>query len=462
MMDAWHLPGLDADALSGTHAIGPGLLQVRCAQLRAGALAGLAARLIEVRQRHLADRPLDDIVRIIDAAALRLHDREDPIRRTADALLPAFAGYSEAMHHHVLDRMIDDWRAPALRKLLQAEVDGGRMLDHFVERDGRRIMAIGPRLTTHVFAGNVPGVSVTSLVRALLLRSASIGKTAAREPVLAVLFAQAIASIDAGMGECMAVTYWRGGDDAPLQEALLHADIAVVYGGDSAVAEVRMSAPQHVRVLEHGPKISFAIIARESLAEHGATERLAREAALATATFDQHGCVSPHVVYVESGASVSARDVAAAIARELARLDNALPRGVADADESVRMHDARARAEFRGIAGHDVELFDAGTASVIFDADPAFETSCLNRVLYVKEIGDAMHLAALLAPFAGLLQTVALECGIERREEIARMLATAGATRITTLHDMPWPAPDWLHDGRRPLLELVRLAELER
>ena len=45
-------------------------------------------------------------------------------------------------------------------------------------RGGGRQAAFGPRLAAHVFSGNVPGVAVTSLVRSLLVKAATLGKTA--------------------------------------------------------------------------------------------------------------------------------------------------------------------------------------------------------------------------------------------------------------------------------------------
>jgi hypothetical protein len=459
--EAFFLPGLREGAGTPARPIDAGSPLLH-PQLDEAELHTIAAALRAAHARHLVGAATNDVVAIIDAAAARLADPGDPLRRVADELLPGVTGLSQAMVQHVLDRMIRDWRAPALHRLLDAELDGGRMLDGFVESDGRVLRASGPALITHVFAGNVPGVSVTSLVRALLVRSASLGKTAAREPLLAVLFARAVASIDAGVGACLAVTYWPGTEYSLLEASLRDADVAVVYGGADAVAAVRRAAPARARVVEHGPKLSLAVVTRDALPDRDAAHRIARDAALATATFDQHGCVSPHMIFVERGGALAPRELARAIAEQLSALQPKLPRGPLDAAAAVRIHEARGRAEFRAIAGADVEVFEAGDAMVIYDGDAGFEPSCLDRTLYVLPVDDGLHAARAIAPFSDVLQSVALECADPRRSDIARALAGAGATRVTSLHALPWPPPEWLHDGRGPLRELVRITELER
>jgi hypothetical protein len=49
----------------------------------------------------------------------------------------------------------------------------------------------------------------------------------------------------------------------------------------------------------------------------------------------------------------------------------------------------------------------------------------------------------------------------ERLQALARALGAAGATRITTFAAAPWPPPEWHHDGRGPLVELLRWTDLE-
>jgi hypothetical protein len=178
--------------------------------------------------------------------------------------------------------------------------------------------------------------------------------------------------------------------------------------------------------------------------------------------FDQQGCVSPHVVWVER-AAVNVDAFAAMLGRALDALEQEFPRGSMDAAEAAAIHDVRTRAEFRSIAGEDVSLFEGSGASwtVIRDADTAFEPSCLNRTVRVKQIDRLEDAPELIAPLRGFIQTVAMEGQGDRTDELARTLADAGATRITDFRRMPWPPPTWHHDGAGPLRELVTWVDLE-
>ena len=187
IVDAYWLPGLDADRVQEWEIRElAGGAALRWPVLTPETLGAVVRELRAARTRVLARMAVGDIVRAIDAAAARLADPADPYRRTAEDLLPEVTGYSPAMIHLGLERMVADWRAPALETLLRAELPDPGALDHFVRdasgREGwprRLVRAAGPELVFHVFAGNVPGVAVTSIVRSLLAKAATLGKTAA-------------------------------------------------------------------------------------------------------------------------------------------------------------------------------------------------------------------------------------------------------------------------------------------
>lgn len=423
----------------------------------------LCTGLLAARER-LVSIPVSRVIRAIDAAARRLLDPAEPERVRVLTSLRAISGFSEPMAAHMLDRAVQDWRAPQLESLVRDELGGPAAIESFVATDtGRRLRAVAPALGLHVFAGNVPGVGVTSIVRALLVRSAVLGKSAAAEPALAPAFARLLADVDADVGECVAVTYWPGGDTSLENAVLARTGLVVHYGGADAIADLRRRAPAHVRFIEHGPRISFAII---NAAERDTTEDItaaATDLARAVALFDQQGCVSPQIAYV-IGTADQAREVAHATAAALERIQADLPRGRISPAEAAAIRELRTHAEFAAIAGRNTHLW-AGqdlAYSVILSDDARFEGTCLNRTLLVKNVPDVASVLHEAAPFGHLLQTVGV-AGFhgEDRLRVAAALADTGATRIAPVGEMPWPPPGWLHDGRGPLRELVRWVELE-
>jgi hypothetical protein len=426
--DAWHLPGLKADELEiASHRFGD--LEVRAPELSPGQLERVIAHIGHARET-LRNAPADEIIRAIDAAAHTIGN--DPSTRD---LLCAVTGYSRQNVDSILEHMVADWSRDSLENLLRSELDG----------PGR---PIGPRLAFHIFSGNVPGVAVTSMIRSMLVRAATFGKTASGEPVLPVLFARALQQTAPALADSLAVTYWPGGTEELETAAIRAADTIVVYGGAETVRQVAARAPAGTNLVVHGPKLSIGLVGRAAGLD------VAAPIARAVAAYDQQGCVSPHVVYVERGGALDARALARAVAAELETLSVSIPRRALDAAEAIAIRDARTRAEFRDNA----EVFgpDETTYTVIYDEDATLTASCLNRTLYVKVIADVSSLRSVLLPHRSVMQSVGVAGFTEQEiDSLAVMLGDVGVTRITTFEALPWPPMTWHHDGRGPLRELL-------
>ena len=418
-------------------------------------LRALCTRLAAMH-RDLRALPTTRVIAAIDRVAVRLRDPHADEHHTAVAALMAITGLSPAMARHTLERACQDWIAPALEQLVAAEFGDSDAIDGFVARGAARARIVSPPFAFHVFSGNVPGVSITSLVRSLLVRTPVLGKTAAHEPVLAPLFARMLAAEDSLLGDCLAVTWWSGGDEEREAAVLEHARLVVHYGGEAAIRSLRQRAPERVTFVEHGPRISFALIAHPDTTA-------AMELARAVAVFDQQGCVSPQLAYV-LGSPADARAFAEMTATAMQSLEQELPRGRIDASEAAAIHALRARAEFAGFDAQTTTLWsgDRLAWTVIYMDEPAFEGTCLNRTLLIKPLAALQSLAALLEPFREFLQTAGV-AGFDRGEleQIAVELADLGVSRVAPLSAMPWPPVAWHHDGRGPLRELVHWIDLE-
>jgi len=461
-LDGFHLPALSRlsttvwtyDGADGAAA------ELRVPQLSPELLDRQIDALLEARAAVLAERPVERIVEAVDAVARRFLDPADAIRLCAEVGLAAVTGLSRPMVGLILDGMARDWRGDELRRLLATDLGDPAALDGFVPRRSApgRVRAYGPDLVVHIFSGNVPGVSVTSLIRAMLVKSASLGKTAAGEPVLAPLFARALAEVDAEMGRCLAVIYWPGGDEALEAAALGRAGAVIGYGGREATSALRARTPGGTLFLGYGHKLSFGVLAREAVTASG-ERAVATDAALAVATFDQQGCVSPHLFYVEGDDDGPARAFARALADEMRSLETRVPRGVLAPGEAAAIRQLRGEIEFARIAGRGHELIASpgGTAwTVVFDPEPGFTPSCLNRVVRVKAVRRLEEVLEHARGLGGLLQTVGIAGPEARLAPLVEGLGRLGASRVAPIASMAWPSPWWHHDGRPPLADLVR------
>jgi hypothetical protein len=449
--DGFFLPQLAPIDVADLKVLRAGALEVRYPALTSAQTADIWRHLLHQRNRVLVKTPVAEIVAAIDAAANVLRGDIDQVV----TLVSEATAYSAPVVAETLGHMLDDWSKSSLYQLLAAELGDARVLDHAVPDPripGKQIAAFGYPRAFHVFAGNVPGVGVTSLIRSLLVKSATLAKTASGEPVLPILFARALQQVAPDIAACIALSYWP--HDAEAQNAALQsADIVVLYGSDVAVTNVRKQMEGlDARIVVHGPRVSFGVVGPNAVSE------TARSVAHAVAAYDQQGCVSPHVVYVV-GDRERARRFAHDVAQQLRELDGSHPRGTISPEEAVAIRNARTAAEFSGTA----EVFgsERDRFAVIYDEAPSFEVSCLNRVLYVKPVAAGTDVIHVL-PRPVLLQSAAV-AGFPAKEkaELAYALGLAGVSRITSFDRLPWPPMHWHHDGSAPLQELVRWQDIE-
>ncbi|MBI4539622.1 MAG: hypothetical protein HY704_08980 [Gemmatimonadetes bacterium] len=462
--DAWFVPAGFLPPCPTRELDGPRRgIRTRTPVLEPAALRSLARSLRRARSEALLDRSVSDTAAALGRIARRFLNPDDPLRRSALELTARLNGYSAVMSEVVLDGMARDWLEEPLMRLVSAEFGDPGVLDGFRPGpEGARVRAIGPELSFHVGAGNVPGVAVTSMVRALLVKSAALVKPGAGDAALPVLFARALAERDEGLAACVAVVYWPGGEAELERAALEEADLTVIYGGEDAVAALRQKASADALVLPYHHRISFGIVGRDAVARELAGET-AIAAARAAAIFEQRGCVSPHLLYVERGGEESPARFAERLARAFARLEQELPPGALEPAEAIAIQQVRGTTELQAAAHPGVMLHRKDTAgwTVIYDENPEFEPSCLNRVIRVKPVSDLYAVVALVRPHRRYLQTVGVAGAGGRLAGLAEELGRIGVTRITSLPRMPFPPPWWHQDGMSPLRSLVRWVDLE-
>ena len=429
----------------------------------AGEMRALAARLREARLTVLERYSARARAGLIGRAAARLLDRDDPARRDAEERVAAEAALSGPMARAVIEGMARDWSGDRLLALLEAELFDPDALERFVRAPGGRLVrAFPPALSLHIGAGTVPGVTTTSLIRALLVGSAAVVKPGRGDRALTELFWRLLGDEAPDLAAMAAVGYWEGGVERAHEDALLgEADAVVVYGGDETVRSVRERLPVTTRLIAYHHRLSVALVGRTAL-EPDALAATADQAARADALFEHRGCVSPHAIFVEGVSGALA--FAAALGDALARTAVALPAVPLSPAEGSAVQQLRGSAELRAAAGQPVALHGApdGSWTVLLEPAAAIEP-CLGRTVRVHPVASLGEVPERLAPVGRHLQTVGV-AGVEGRrlDALAGALGEVGALRICPLADVAFPPPWWHHDGQGPLTSLLRWVDLEK
>lgn len=449
----------------------------------------------------------------------RLADPADPLRAQALATLPGYTGYSSAMVRLALDAL-DMWamakfpsvfqQLPTLAVATEWHPLGdlpGR-LRFFPARRRLRLRArlpgrgkdalFGPPLPLDLVvgyaAGNVPG---TALLIALLAQAttlvgspqpAVLVRNSRREPILAPLVLGALEAVDPDLMSTLAVLVWDYGDVrgkavGQPSHLLAQANLVIAAASDDTISQIeqtipRMARPDPVRFHAHGHKVSFAAIGRDVLGggrhlEAGGPPLLdvvALLAALDSVFWDQHGCLSARIHFVETGNSEhhSPLDYARCLVDQLRSLAVFLPRG---AWPRRSLHDRFDRYKALEQTGQVQVLSDYDDEFVVVVDSRPLEAAgfqrlvndCAGRVIAVRPVESLMdvpdHYLRLLP--AANLQSLSVAVGQEGALLSDRFLhfATAcgdrGVTAIRTVGRGALPQLAYSWDGLLPP-DLVR------
>jgi hypothetical protein len=296
----------------------------------------------------------------LQRVARRLSDPGDDLCRAARVLLPPHTGFPEAMLSFAFGFFQDlelaplarmtAWSPPAAVRrgfLSLPELPGSvrfypaGALDRAQARLGTQFARSvpPPRTLVGYAAGNIPGAALLVALLGLILdpRPAVVVRNSRREPFFTPLLLAALEEIDPALVANVAVLLWDY-DDAALQAAILReADLLFMVAGDDTIARIeaeareayRQQAGAFPRLHRHGHKVSFIAVASELLTGER-LPLLAPLAALDTVVWDQNGCLSPRLHFVEEGGALAPEDYADAVTEALQTLSRRLPGGLVD------------------------------------------------------------------------------------------------------------------------------------
>ena len=420
------------------------------------------------REQYLSSRSTQNIAQVISAVASDWLRAQSPFRRMALELAPAQLGFSKETLARGLDAFFRELTPQRIEALVVAELGHGQRLDVFSSSDHegqqmRAAIVTGPELVTHIAAGNLPSPTLMSMVLGLLARSSQFVKCATGTSILPRLFAHSLHEVEPKLASCLELAEWRGGT-AHLEEALFsESDCVTATGSDETLGAIRLRLPQRIRFLGYGNRVSFGYVSSQVLTGLFKARVIKRAASDVTA-WNQLGCLSPHVIYVEQGGDTTAESFAALLAQELAQLDQTEPRGEVPTPVGAAISNRRGIYEVRAANSPDTQLWqskDSTAWTVVYESDPRFQVSCLNRFVYVKPVRNLEDLLQSADSMRDKVSTVGLAVPEHLMAEVGAVLARWGATRVCPLGKMQEPPLGWRHDGRPALADLLRWTDLE-
>jgi Acyl-CoA reductase (LuxC) len=327
-----------------------------------------------------------------------------------------------------------------LLDVVRLELGHAEILDGFRPYASGFSRAIPRDPILHIISGNTPHAGLQSLIRGLLLGATNLVKLPSdgmRE------IDEFVASLPASLTENVATS-------VELPEAWLRESQAwVVFGSDKTISHFQKQVPAGTVFEPHPHRISLGLVFDH---RHGDSVPLA---AADVARFNQKGCLSPHDIYVKGDAKAYASRLSDALARH-ERID---PRGEITTRESAEIAEIRANYRFRSASDPRVALWESENSTawtVIYEEDPWFASSCLNRLVFVKpfppDLPEALGPALPWVAAAGIWPAT---------PENAEMAARLHPSRICPLGHMQNPPFSWHQEGRQTLAPLARWVDFE-
>lgn len=318
--------------------------------------------------------------------------------------------------------------------------------------------ALGAPVIAHIIAGNTPLLAWTSLLRALLMRSASLVKLPTGSAGdWAKLFQRSLAEVAPDLAAAITLAHWPGGAK-PLDRALCQsADLVMAYGSDSTIAALRALTPPATPFVAYGHALSIGLITggypyRRNVYPPGLDNVIADDMARAVLRFSGTGCLSVKAIYV-CGTLEDARRFAHDLAEGMHTFNTQCPLPPPSPAAALLLQEARALAQMQ--PGADFYAPAAAPGGVLLWPHRPLHIQSGDGIVTVQCWPPRTQWASLwpadLPP--GLLQGCAL-IGVETTALRARLVAL-GISRIAVPAFLQCPPLSWRQNNQDVLRSLL-------
>jgi len=398
-----------------------------------------------VDKSAMHDLSIDEIISFYQHVRRLWESKTYEKREELVDLTHRMTGYSREMIELGMRQIQEMLSEKNLETMLNSELGDKRFLDEWIPKGEISIHCQPRGNVLHILAGNVPPVSVLSLLRGTLTKNCNIAKMPSGDVVTSSYLAQSYLDVDPEhpITKSTSVVYWPSDEKKILDELMSFVDCVCVWGGKEAVETIRKEAPSKIELLEFGPRRGIQLIGKEAFNE---LKQVSLKASHDLTLFDQEGCFSPQIGFVEGDVEKYAKFLAESLKEENERL----PKGHRPLDGHAAITHTREYSKFRG---HRV--FTSGKTEwtiIIVNKLEEIKTHPLGRTIFlvpVKSIRDAVD---HIGPETQVVAIEPFDRAIELRDE----LTLKGVDRITHLGKMGYFAVGAPHEGMYPLSRMVR------
>lgn len=343
------------------------------------------------------------------------------------------------------------------KHLLQVAKDGLRgdlkYADGFQpcsDGDAHLMKANSRGLACHWMAGNVQILGMFALVQCILTKNVNLIKVAAKDGGVFASLLRAFEGLEYVSPEgsvtkgddllaTIGVVYYSR-HAVKLGEMMSKAaNVRIAWGGKEAVETVA-GYPSAVdcETVIFGPKLSFAVIAQESLSGESEAKKLARRVSVDVSVFDQAGCASPHNLYIERGGAVSPERFCELLSEAFPKTEVQIPKPTVSPEQVSAIHSIRGVYDFKGRAWGSPNM---SWTVLLSDEQPCeLCPPVYSRVLMVHAVDHINEALDVIEPY---IQTIGIDAPRDKAIAFADKATAKGVARLPKIgrllnFEMPW------------------------
>ena len=341
------------------------------------------------------------------------------------------------------------------RHLMQIAKDGLRGNIHYADKflpfpnSERHLLKANARgLVCHWMAGNVQILGMFALVQCIFTKNVNLIKVAAKD---GGVFTSLMSAFE-GLEYTTSSGYTIKGDDVAKTVSVVYfsryatrigemmskaAKVRIAWGGKDAVETVA-GYPTTVdcETVIFGPKLSYAVIAKEELSSDQEAKKLARKVSVDVSVFDQAGCASPHNLYIERGGIVSPEHFCEILAEIFPKTEIQIPKPTVSPEQISAIHSIRGVYDFKGKVWGSRSM----SWSVLLNNENELCKPVYSRVLMVHPVDNINDSLEHIEEY---VQSIGIAAPEGKAIEFANKATEKGVSRLPLIgrmlnFEMPW------------------------
>lgn len=299
----------------------------------------------------------------------------------------------------------------------------------------------------HIAAGNVDLLPAYSVVEGLLVGNINILKLPTGDNGLSILLLKELIKEAPVLKDYIYVFDVPSTEVETIKQLSNLADATIVWGGDEAQRAARSFVDIHSSIISWGHKISFSYVDNNVTDEE--IEALCTSICLSNQLF----CSSSQGIYMNTDDMEELHKLAKRVLPIFAKVSksmNTLPLTMKAKNSLLLYNDE--------LEGNLNNIYRDSGVSIVVKEDNKLELSYLFQNIWIKALKKE-DIVNVLKENKNLLQTVSINKNLNDKEDIIRLLAKAGAVRITALGDNSRMLAGESHDGEYALRRYIRIVE---